>query len=202
MSGYCSLQAISMPSGRVARCTWPRLAAAAASRPKRAKRRSQSGPSSEDMRRRTKGQPMGGALDCSVASCCAYSSGSASGTVERNCATFISGPFSPPSTAFRSSACADLSVLMPRKRWPATRAAIPPTAPEVRAIRRISPKMVLSLLRSDIGAPGPVAAPEALQLVDEAGDDVEPAPPEARVGGVEAEGRQQLPVPLGAAGAE
>ena len=57
---------------------------------------SQSAPSSLAMRRRTKGQPIGGALACSVASSLAYSAGSASGTVERNCATFIIGPFSPP----------------------------------------------------------------------------------------------------------
>ena len=155
MSGYCSLHATDVPSFSVARWTWPREAAAAASRPNSRKWDSQAGPSSVPMRRRTKAQPMGGALACREASCWAYSSGSALGTVERNCATFISGPFRPPRMDFRSSACAALSVLMPRKRSPATRAAMPPTAPEVRAMRRISPKRVFS--RSAI-RPGPQSA--------------------------------------------
>ena len=99
------------------------------------------------MRRRTKFQPIGGALACSCASSAAYSAGSASGTVDRNCATFISGPFRPPRMVRRSSACAARSVLMPNTRSPATRAAMPPTAPEVRAMRRISPNR---LLRSDM----------------------------------------------------
>jgi hypothetical protein len=34
---------------------------------------------------------------------------------------------------------------MPNTRCPATRAAMPPTAPEVRAKRRISPKKLLRL---------------------------------------------------------
>ena len=114
MSGYCSLQATSRPSGRVARCTCPSEAAAAAVWPKAVKRDCQAGPSSVDMRRRTKGQPIAGALDWSCDSSRAYSSGSASGMVERSCATFIIGPFSPPSTARRSSAWADLSVFNPR----------------------------------------------------------------------------------------
>ncbi len=62
MSGYCSLQATSVPSGSTARCTWPRLAAAAASWLKVANWRSQSGPSSLAMRRRTKLQPIAGAF--------------------------------------------------------------------------------------------------------------------------------------------
>ena len=148
MSGYCSLQATSVPSCRRARCTWPRLAAAAASWPKLANFVCQSAPSSLAMRRRTKFQPIGGALACSCASSAAYSAGSASGTVDRNCATFISGPFRPPRMVRRSSACAARSVLMPNMRSPATRAAMPPTAPEVRAMRRSSPNR---LLRSDIG---------------------------------------------------
>ena len=142
MSGYCSLQATSVPSGSTARCTWPRLAAAAASWPKLLNLPCQSGPSSPDMRRRTKLQPIGGALACSCASSLAYSSGSASGMVDMNCATFISGPFSPPRIALRSSAWADWLPLMPNTRWPAKRAAMPPTAPEVRAMRRTSPKML------------------------------------------------------------
>ena len=151
MSGYCSLQATSVPSCRRARCTWPRLAAAAASWLNCANFDCQSGPSSLAMRRRTKFQPIGGALACNCASSAAYSAGSASGTVERNCATFISGPFSPPRMVRRSSACAARSVLMPNMRAPATRAAMPPTAPEVRAMRRSSPNR---LLRSDIEEDG------------------------------------------------
>ena len=108
------------------------------------------------MRRRTKAQPMAGAFDCSCASSAAYSAGSASGTVERNCATFMSGPFSPPRMVFRSSACADRLVLMPSARSPTTRAAMPPTAPEVRAKRRSSPKMLLP----DMGVSQAVATPE------------------------------------------
>src|SRR5271165_5168587 len=82
MSGYCSLHATSMPSGSWARCTWPRLAAAAASWPNLENRPSQSGPSSLAIRRRTKFQPIGGALACNCASSAAYSAGSASGTVD------------------------------------------------------------------------------------------------------------------------
>src|SRR6185437_8234007 len=95
------------------------------------------------MRRRTKFQPMAGALALSCASSAAYSAGSASGTVDRNCATFISGPLRPPRIVFRSSACAARSVLMPSIRSPATRAAMPPTAPDVRAKRRSSPNRLL-----------------------------------------------------------
>ena len=51
-----------VPSCSRARCTWPRLAAAAASWPKLANFACQSGPSSLAMRRRTKFQPIGGAL--------------------------------------------------------------------------------------------------------------------------------------------
>ena len=39
---------------------------------------------------------MGGALDCNSASFLAYSSGSKSGIVALNCATFIKGPFRLP----------------------------------------------------------------------------------------------------------
>jgi hypothetical protein len=95
------------------------------------------------MRRRTKAQPIGGALACSCASSSAYSAGNASGIVDRNCATFISGPFRPPSTVLRSSAWLARLVRTPNTRSPATRAAMPPTAPEVRAKRRSSPMMLL-----------------------------------------------------------
>ena len=137
MSGYCSLQATSRAVGQRARDAPAR----GSRRPRRPGRNCgncdcQSGPSSPAMRRRTKAQPIGGALACSCESSAAYSAGSASGMVERNCATFISGPFRPPRMARRSSACAARSVLMPKTRSPATRAAMPPTAPEVRAKRR------------------------------------------------------------------
>src|SRR5271166_3492343 len=151
MSGYCSFTATSRPSGSVARCTCPRLAAARASWLKLLNFFSQSGPSSPAMRRRTKAQPMAGALACNSASCAAYSGGSASGTVERNCATFIIGPLRLPSRAFRSSAWRAWSVLMPNTLSPAMRAAMPPTAPEVRAMRRTSPNR---LPRSDIKVDG------------------------------------------------
>ena len=150
MSGYCSLQATSVPSTNFARCTWPRLAAAAAIWPNSEKLAAQPGPSSLCMRRRTNGKPIGGAFACSSASSRAYSSGSASGTVERNCATFIIGPLSPPRIVLMSSAWAERSVFMPRKRAPAMRAAMPPTAPEVCAMRLISPNSVL------LSGPGPV----------------------------------------------
>ena len=78
-------------------------------------------------------QPIGGALACSCASSAAYSAGSASGTVDRNCATFISGPFSPPRMVRRSSACAARSVLCGtcarRRRAPRCRRPRPRRAP-------------------------------------------------------------------------
>ena len=156
MSGYCSLQATSVPSGNVARCTWPSEAAAAASTSNSAKRDRQSGPSSPCMRRRTKAAPIAGALACSCASSAAYSAGSASGTVERNCATFIIGPFSPPRMVLRSSAWPARLVLMPKARSPTTLAAMPPTAPEVRAKRRNSPKREDLSSDSAIRRPFPV----------------------------------------------
>ena len=148
------------------------------------------GPNSPAMRRRTKLQPIGGALACNCASSSAYSSGSASGMVDSNCATFISGPFSPPRIALRSSAWADWLVLMPNTRWPASRAAMPPTAPEVRAMRRTSPNR---LDRSS------VTMSQASNSSMKPADHVQAAPPERRVGGVQPERRQQLAVPLGAA---
>src|SRR3970282_1450207 len=53
------------------------------------------------MRRLTKAQPMGGAWLCSLINSLAYSAGSASGMVASSCATFMIGPFSPPSAAAR-----------------------------------------------------------------------------------------------------
>ena len=87
------------PSWARARCTWPSEAAAAGLCSKLAKRVCQSGPSSADMRRLTKAQPMGGASLCSLVSSIAYSAGSASGMVASNWATFMIGPFRPPSAA-------------------------------------------------------------------------------------------------------
>ena len=114
MSGYCSLAAASVPSGKVARWTWPSEAANEASFSKFANFDCQSGPSSVAMRRRTKAQPMAGALACNCASSRAYSGGSASGMVEMSCAAFISGPFRPPSAALRSVACLSRSSDSPR----------------------------------------------------------------------------------------
>ena len=114
MSGYCSLQATSVPSGSVARWTWPSEAANEASLSNLANFDCQSGPSSVAMRRRTKAQPMAGALACNCASSRAYSGGSASGMVEMSWAAFISGPFRPPSAAFSSDACLSRSRLQPR----------------------------------------------------------------------------------------
>ena len=108
--------------------------------------------------------------------------------------------------AFRSSAWALRSVLMPNTRSPATRAAMPPTAPDVRAMRRISPNRLLPALSVDgrgrFGAIGWSAILAGFQLVDEARDHVQAAAPEGGVGGVEAEGGQQFAMLLGAAGAQ
>ncbi len=142
VAGYGRRHATSLPSGRRARCTWPRRAAAAASWLKLANLASQPLPNSAVIRRRTKAHPMAGALACSWASSLAYSSGKASGIVLRICATFIIGPFSPPKIAFKSSAWRARSPRMPNMRSPAMRAAMPETAPEVRANRLISPKIV------------------------------------------------------------
>ena len=51
------------------------------------------------MRRLTNAQPIGGASLCSLVSSVTYSGGSASGMVASSCATFMIGPFSPPSAA-------------------------------------------------------------------------------------------------------
>ncbi len=62
------------------------------------------------MRRFTKAHPMGGASLCNLASSMAYSGGSASGMVAISWATFMIGPFRPP------SALASAAALLPR--WP------------------------------------------------------------------------------------
>ena len=92
------------PSWARARCTWPSEAAAAGWCSKLANFCCQSGPSSADMRRFTNAQPIGGASLCSLVSSVAYSAGSASGMVASNCATFMIGPFSPPSASASSAA--------------------------------------------------------------------------------------------------
>ena len=88
---------------------------------------SQSGPSSAAMRRRTKAQPIGGAWLCSWPSSAAYSAGRASGMVASSCATFMIGPFSPPSAAARLAASRSRSGSRPSRRLAAMRAATPPT---------------------------------------------------------------------------
>ena len=102
MSGYCSLQATSVPSSRVARCTWPRLAAAAAVWPKLANfdlpvRRPARPPCAGGRR----SSPSAARWPAAATAPPHTPSGSASGMVERICATFISGPFSPPSIALQ-----------------------------------------------------------------------------------------------------
>jgi len=104
-----------------------RRLAAAASRSKLLNRASQPGPSSARIRRLTNGQPIGGAADCNSASSAAKSAGTASGMVAIICATFMIGPLRPPKADFSSRAVRSSRVLMPKRRPPATRAAMPPT---------------------------------------------------------------------------
>ena len=129
MSGYCSLQARLLPSRETARCTWPSEAACAASCSKLLNLCSQSGPSSLAMRRLTKGQPIGGALDWSLASSSAYSCGQRVGDGGESCATFISGPLRPPSADLRSAAW------RPRSRFDAEIARRRPAARRARPSR-------------------------------------------------------------------
>ena len=105
MSGYCSLAASGLPSSETARCTCPSEAAAAGLCSNSANFSCQPAPSSAIMRRFTKAQPIGGASLCSFCSSSTYSGGSRSGTVAISCATFMIGPFSPPSAAARSERC-------------------------------------------------------------------------------------------------
>ena len=79
------------------------------------------------MRRLTKAAPIGGASDCSFCNSAAYSGGSRSGTVASSCATFMIGPFRPPSAWAREAALVTSSPLRPRSRASAIRAATPPT---------------------------------------------------------------------------
>jgi hypothetical protein len=119
------LQASNRPSRAVARCTWPSEAAAAGVLSKALKRDGQPAPSSAVMRRLTKAQPMGGASDWSWASSAAYSGGNASGMVASSCATFIMGPFRPPSARASSAALSARSNVIPSAREPIIRAATP-----------------------------------------------------------------------------
>ena len=59
---------------------------------------------------------MAGALVCSSASSLANSGGNRSGTVANIWAAFISGPFSPPSAAFRALALRASASSPPRMR--------------------------------------------------------------------------------------
>jgi hypothetical protein len=85
------------------------------------------------MRRLTNAAPMGGASDCSFCSSAAYSGGTRSGMVARSCATFMIGPFSPPSTAANAAALDAFCPSRPNSRVPAMRAATPPTLAPTRA---------------------------------------------------------------------
>ncbi|WP_370540551.1 hypothetical protein, partial [Azospirillum sp. INR13] len=69
------------------------------------------------------------------------------GMVDRICATFISGPFSPPSAARSSAAWRSRSTRIPSTRSPARRAASPPTAVPTRAYRATRPPCVLIVFR-------------------------------------------------------
>ena len=75
------------------------------------------------MRRLTKAQPIGGASLCSFCSSSAYSGGSRSGMVAISCATFMIGPFSPPSAAASSAAFLPRSSDRPNSRLAANFAA-------------------------------------------------------------------------------
>jgi hypothetical protein len=94
---------------------------------------SHSCPSSAAIRRFTNGQPIGGASDCSFINSDAYSGGSASGMFASNCATFISGPFSPPSAEANDAALFARSPRIPKNLWLAIFAATPPTFAPTRA---------------------------------------------------------------------
>ncbi len=125
MSGYCSFIASGSPSSDTARCTWPRDAAAAGWRSKDFSFDCHEGPSSAAILRRTNGQPIGGASFCNFISSEAYSGGSASGMVARSCATFMIGPFRPPSAAASWIAFWPRSSAKPKSRAPAIFAATP-----------------------------------------------------------------------------
>ena len=85
------------------------------------------------MRRFTNGQPIGGASLCSFCSSSTYSGGSKSGMVAISWATFMIGPFSPPSAAANSEAFRPRSSARPKSRLAAKRAATPPIFVPTRA---------------------------------------------------------------------
>ena len=92
----------------------------------------QSAPSSACMRRLTNAAPMGGASLCSFCSSAAYSGGTRSGMVASSCATFMIGPFRPPSACASAAALGHPPVAteQPRARH---RAATPPMLAPTRA---------------------------------------------------------------------
>ena len=149
---------------------------------------------------RTNGRLMS-AADCNWASSAAYSLGRASGMVAAAWATFIGGPFRPPSARRSSSACCGLSMSRPRK---------PRAGEALRPVRPRFPRPGRS------GGPGrkacsPVGSRErrscrpgqlGVQPSDHALDDRQTLGPELGIGGVEAERRQQLLVSARAAGAQ
>ena len=70
------------------------------------------------------------------------------------CATFITGPLRLPNANFRSAGISCFPRFNPKYRWPATRAAIPPTAPVTFAYRFNRPDSELfsvSSIRYKIG---------------------------------------------------
>ncbi len=86
------------------------------------------------MRRLTKAAPIGGASACNFCNSSAYSGGSRSGIVAMSCATFMIGPFKPPSAAVSALALRwSLPSPPPNRREPTMRAATPPTLAPTRA---------------------------------------------------------------------
>ena len=79
------------------------------------------------MRRLTNAQPIGGAWLCSFISSEAYSGGTASGMVASSCATFMIGPFRPPSASASAKALPARSGVRPSNVGAGIRAATPPT---------------------------------------------------------------------------
>ena len=85
------------------------------------------------MRRLTKAAPMGGASLCSFCSSAAYSGGTRSGMVASSCATFMIGPFRPPSACASAAALEASCPSRLNSRAPAMRAATPPILAPTRA---------------------------------------------------------------------
>ena len=204
MFGYCSLQATVRPSWSTTLWTWPSDAAAAGSSGNSAKRLAQSGPSSATMRRRTKGLLIGGALLCSWASSAAYSAGRASGMVAISCATFINGPFRPPSASLQLDGVGAVERAAHQagaghaRRLHAHRAADLGVAAKARAEAALALDLACGCgLIGHVGS-GMVASSWSISPSSSA----QPLGPEAGVRGVEPERGQQLLVAQGAAGAQ